>query len=230
MEAPFALRLALLLIGAYLLGSVPTAYIAARLTKGIDIRLYGSGNVGGSNVWEMVSHWALIPVAVVDVGKGAVVVIAAQWLSFGLTYQVAAGLAALAGHNWSVYLGFKGGRGVSTSLGILLVLLQRELAIFAGVGLIGVILGNMPLATLIGIALMPISSWVLGEPLPLTLGCLGMFLLVAAKRLAANRDTPVPAGDWKGVALNRLLFDRDIRDRGAWIRRFPKEGKKAEGK
>ncbi|MBI2907011.1 MAG: glycerol-3-phosphate acyltransferase [Chloroflexi bacterium] len=222
MEAYFALALAALLIGAYLVGSVPTAYIAARLTRGIDIRRYGSGNVGSANVWESVSRWAFIPVAAVDVGKGTVAVAAAQWLNFGLAYEVMAGVAAVAGHNWSVFLGFKGGRGVGASLGILLVLAQRELAIVVAVGVLGLILGNIPLAVIIGFCIVPVSAWALGQPLPVVLGCLGILGLVAIKRLVANGLPAAPA-DWKAVALNRLLFDRDIRDREAWVQRSPGE-------
>ncbi|MFH1486892.1 MAG: glycerol-3-phosphate acyltransferase, partial [Chloroflexota bacterium] len=108
MGVSFVIRLTALMVGAYLLGSVPTAYVAGRLTKGIDIREYGSGNVGVANVWQALSRWAVIPVTVVDVGKGASAVVAAQLPGFGLAYNMVAGLTAVVGHNWQAFLGFSG--------------------------------------------------------------------------------------------------------------------------
>jgi glycerol-3-phosphate acyltransferase PlsY len=99
-------------LAAYLLGSVPTAYLAGRLTKGIDIRDYGSGNVGGANALATIGLRAGILVALVDVGKGALAVGLARWLGETEAVAAAAAVAVTAGHNWSVFLGFTGGRGV----------------------------------------------------------------------------------------------------------------------
>ena len=96
------IKFASLLIAAYLLGSVPAAYLVAKWSRGIDIRKYGSGNVGASNIVRIVStRWA-IPVIIFDVGKGAVMVWAAQLLGLGIAQQVTVGLAAIIGHNWPV--------------------------------------------------------------------------------------------------------------------------------
>ncbi len=215
----------LVVIIAYLIGSIPSGVTIARKLAHVDIRQYGSGNVGLANVWQSVSRWALIPVLVVDVGKGAVAVMAAQWLDFSLAYQMLCGLAAIAGHNWSVFLGFKGGRGVGASFGVLLVLAPREALVFFGIGLLGVIFRNVPLGVIIAFSLVPLSAWGLGEPLPVILGCLGILALIVAKRLLAGGYATVPSGERQAVAINRLLFDRDIRDRRAWIKRSPGEGR-----
>ena len=112
----------LLLIGAYLLGSLPTAYLLARWLRGIDLREVGSGNVGGSNLRATVGLWATVSVGLFDVAKGALPICLAQQVGLGETTAIGAGLAAIAGHNWPPWLSFRGGRGMASTLGVLLVL------------------------------------------------------------------------------------------------------------
>ena len=101
----------LLAIAAYLLGSIPMAYLVARWTRGVDLRKFGSGNVGASNVLAATSkRWAL-PVALFDLGKGILAVMLARWAGLETSLQFAVGIAAVFGHNWPVFLGFRGGRG-----------------------------------------------------------------------------------------------------------------------
>lgn len=216
----------LLTIGAYLLGSVPTSYIAGRLLKGIDIRNYGSGTVSGSNVWHSVSRWAVVPVGIFDILKGFIPVYIV-W-TMGLTLfgdevlaQGIVGLAAMAGHSWSIFLGFSGGRGFATMMGALIILAPWELLVFVVIWLLGLaLLKNSPLWMIIGAAAMPLASLALpGEPLVLTWCLLGMLLLLVIKRLLADRA--VSPGDWKRVMIYRLLLDRDIPDRESWILRTP---------
>ena len=109
----------LVFAGAYLLGSIPTAYVFARWHSGIDIRRYGSGTVSGSMVWEHVSRWGVVAVGLFDVGKAA----AATWLGYqiSLPAAVAAGLLATIGHNWPLFLRFVGGRGLGCFLGICVI-------------------------------------------------------------------------------------------------------------
>ena len=108
----------LFILGGYLLGSIPTAYIVARLTRRIDLRRYGSGTVSGSMVYEHVSRWMVVPVGLFDIAKGAL----PTWLclnyGMGETIAVLSGLAAVAGHNWPIYLSFTGGRGVNPFYGL----------------------------------------------------------------------------------------------------------------
>ena len=111
--------LALLLLCSYLLGSIPVGLIIGRLVKRIDIRQYGSGNIGASNVWrELGRVWGTITF-VLDTGKGLAPVLLAHHLFPHLFWlPVAAGLCALLGHNFSLFLGFRGGKGVATTLGV----------------------------------------------------------------------------------------------------------------
>lgn len=215
----------LLTIGAYLLGAVPTSYIAGRLLKGIDIRDYGSGASSGSNVWHSVSRWAVVPVGIFDVLKGFIPVYIAWALGLTLLGEVVlaqgvVGLAAIAGHSWSIFLGFSGGRGFATMIGALIILAPWELLVFVVICLLGLaLLKNSPLWMILGAAAMPLASLGLGEPLVLTWCLLGMLLLLIIKRLLADRTAPI--GDWKRVMIYRLLLDRDTRDREAWIYRTP---------
>jgi len=214
-------QLTLLTIGAYLLGAIPTSYIAGRLLRGIDIRNYGSGAASGSNVWHSVSRWAVVPVGIFDVLKGAIPVSIAYYvLGFDIWAAGIVGLAAMAGHSWSIFLGFSGGRGFATMMGTLAILARWELLVFIVIWLLGLaILKNSPLWMVLGAAAMPLASWGLGKPPELIWCLLGMLLLLVIKRLLAER--PIPAGDWKQVMIYRLLLDRDTRDREAWIYRTP---------
>ncbi|MFC1929191.1 glycerol-3-phosphate acyltransferase, partial [Chloroflexota bacterium] len=113
----------LLILGAYLLGSVPTAYLIARWRRGIDIRQYGSGNVGAANVLATVSKRWSIPVTIFDIGKGALTVWVAKLLFPDIpAYQITAGIITIIGHSWPIFLRFKGGRGVFTTLGVITML------------------------------------------------------------------------------------------------------------
>lgn len=132
-----AWQAALLIVGAYLVGSIPTGYLAARLLKGMDLRYYGSGTPTGSMVYEHVARWAVVPVGLIDVGKAALPTWLALQLDLGMGVATAAGLVAVVGHNWPIFLGFIGGRGVSGFLGVLAVLFPLGTAWILGFLLIG---------------------------------------------------------------------------------------------
>ncbi|MAS26710.1 MAG: glycerol-3-phosphate acyltransferase, partial [Synechococcus sp. NAT40] len=106
-----------LLLG-YLLGSIPSGYLAGRWCKGLDLRELGSGSTGATNVLRQVGKGPALVVFVIDVGKGAAAVVLASAITQGHTFgdwvEVMAGLTALTGHIWPVWLGFKGGKAVAT--------------------------------------------------------------------------------------------------------------------
>ena len=224
-----AVAFILLLVGAYLVGSIPTAYIVARWRRGIDIRQYGSGNVGASNIVRLSARWLALVVIVVDLGKGMLMVWAAQAAGLALAQQVAVGLAAIIGHNWPVFLRFSGGRGILTTLGVAfsLPLVNGPLVPWAFIIALALAaalifgLRNLPLGTVISVAALPLVSWLVNEPLMLNLAYLAVFLLVVIRRLTAPK-TPLAASVSTGeLIVNRLLLDRDIRDKKAWIYRRP---------
>jgi len=155
------------IIIAYLIGSIPFAYIFTRLVSGKDIRRLGSGNAGGNNVFQEVGLLAAIPTALFDVGKGALAVAIAHWLLDVPLYEpelfvLLAAIAAIAGHMWSVYLRFRGGNGLSATIGALAVLMPRELLIVLGLLLVlKVITRNLVLSINISLFSVPLSAWFL---------------------------------------------------------------------
>ena len=118
----FYFNTAVILLASYLIGAFPSAYIAGKI-KGINISKTGSGNIGGINAFSSIGKIAGIVVALTDAGKGFLVAYLASRFSGGHPYIVLwAVVAAVIGHNWMIYIGFKGGKGVATFLGSLLYL------------------------------------------------------------------------------------------------------------
>ena len=156
------------LIG-YFLGSIPTAFIATRLASGKDIRQLGAGNVGGLNTFREVGIVPAVVVGIVDVGKGAAAVAIAYWLlDLEPLHVYLAGGAAVAGHNWMVWLKFSGGKGMGSAIGALAVLMPvYGYAIGLGI-LLAIILvplvtiRNVALAMGIGLIVLPFIAWLMG--------------------------------------------------------------------
>lgn len=124
----------LLLIGAYLFGSIPFSVIVGYLFAGVDVRKQGSGNAGATNVYRVAGLTAAIVAGLLDVLKGVLPVLAAKTLFPNEEWlQVACGLTAVLGHIFPIFAGFKGGKGVNTLLGMFLVLLPVEILICLGV-------------------------------------------------------------------------------------------------
>jgi len=120
---------------AYLLGSIPFAYIIGKLS-GLDVRQVGDRNVGTFNVFRHAGMGAGIATLVADVGKGALAIVVAKLLSVPELVVFGAGVAAVIGHNWPVFLHFRGGRGLAVVIGVLLALLPIEMLIAAAIGLV----------------------------------------------------------------------------------------------
>lgn len=223
-----AVEFGLLIVGAYLLGSVPTAYLVARWVRGIDIRQYGSGNVGAANVVTIVSKRWAIPVIIFDLVKGMVLVYVAQRTGLGTIEQAMVGIAAIIGHNWPVFLRFNGGRGGLTLFGVGIILApQIALPLFLIVVIFG-LFHQMALGTLVVLIVLPVCSWFLGQPLGITekplelaLGTLAILLVAVIRRLTVPRADIAASVSTGQLIFNRLIFDRDIRNREAWIHRIP---------
>jgi glycerol-3-phosphate acyltransferase PlsY len=127
------LGIASIIIG-FLLGSFPSAYIVTKLRKGADIReIDYTGNMGAGAVFRQVGRWEGAIVAVLDIGKGAAAVLAAQAMGVSLPWVLAASFAAVLGHSYPPYIGFRGGQGVATIIGIFLVLAPKAMACTLGV-------------------------------------------------------------------------------------------------
>jgi glycerol-3-phosphate acyltransferase PlsY len=127
-----------IMIIGYLLGSVPSAYIVTRLRKSTDIRQLGGGNVGAANVMREVGIWEGAIVLAADVGKGSAVILLSEALGASQPWLLMAGFSAVLGHCFPIYIGFRGGRGVATAIGVFLILSPIVTVITCGI--IGTIL------------------------------------------------------------------------------------------
>jgi glycerol-3-phosphate acyltransferase PlsY len=118
-----------IVIFSYVLGSLPTSYIMSRITVRHDIRRMGDENAGAANAYRELGAKVGILVGIIDAVKGSAVILIAQAVNMSQPIVLIAGLAAVVGHNWPIFLGFRGGRGVSTTLGILYVLVTIPMLI-----------------------------------------------------------------------------------------------------
>jgi glycerol-3-phosphate acyltransferase PlsY len=205
------------------------AFVVVKWRYGVDIRQYGSGQVGGSNVFRNFSKPLGIAVGLYDSGKGILMVWLAGLLgnalgadaSVEIAMKTAAGIATIIGHNWPVFLRFNAGRGLATSTGVALLLLPLGCPGMLFCALFTIIIGGSPLPLLLAVATLPLTSWALQEPLVLTLGLAVIFLLMVIRRLTAPRTARSKPVSTRELYINRLLFDRDIRDGDAWMSHKP---------
>jgi glycerol-3-phosphate acyltransferase PlsY len=190
---------------AYLAGAVPFSNVAARLLRGVDLRQVGAGTVSGTGLYRIAGFAPLAVAGSLDVAKGAVGPLLA-----GRDRPVLAALAggaAVVGHDWSPFLGFAGGRGISPALGALAVNAPAGVAVL-GLGLAG---GRLARRTSLGcflayLALVPVLARVHGRRG--ALAGAAVLVPIVAKRLAGN--APPPAGPERARVLwNRLVHDQD---------------------
>ena len=210
----FWLCLLLTVVVGYFLGSIPTGFLVAR-ARGIDIRKVGSGNMGATNVFRILGKGPGILVLLVDALKGAASVLAARyfWMPMADTspylqaIPIIAALSAVLGHNYTCWLGFKGGKGIATSAGVLaalvpvpfLVVLATWIAVFA-------ISRYVSLASIAAAAVLPVATALHREPVPVI--CLTLVLGLLAiwkhkpnlKRLIAGTENRVGNSKTKATA------------------------------
>ena len=154
---------ALALAASYFIGAIPNSYLAGKLLKGIDLRQHGSGNLGATNVWRTLGPKVAIPVGILDCAKGVAPVLLIAPLAYDARlFALACGIMAVVGHVFSVFVGFKGGKGVATASGVMLAL--TPLAVLATM-IIWLILvrttGFSSVASMVSAALLPLAAWLL---------------------------------------------------------------------
>ncbi|HEX9022606.1 MAG TPA: glycerol-3-phosphate 1-O-acyltransferase PlsY [Geobacteraceae bacterium] len=173
-----------IVIAAYLLGSVPTGLLLGK-AFGVDIRTTGSGNIGATNVYRTLGRKVGIITLVCDCLKGLIPVLAARWLALPDVWVAVAGLAAFFGHVYTVFLGFKGGKGVATALGVFLGI--SPLAVLIALAIFAVVLTKwryISLASISAAAAMPVII-AIADRRPLMVV---MTLLIAAQVILKHRD------------------------------------------
>ena len=194
----------------YLLGSIPTAYIASRITRGIDIRNVGSRNMGGANVMREIGAREGVLVGLIDIGKGAGAVLIAQALDVPELWVFGAGFAALVGHNFPVFARFRGGRGSATIIGIFLVLAPGAMLITLVVVAIPFFTTRkFPAAILIGVALaclgfilLPLFIWLLEGSLAMVRYALVIDVFMLIRNLTGIKQIVT-----KGI-IRDMIYDR----------------------
>ena len=172
----------ILFIISYLVGSIPNALWIGKVFKGLDVRNYGSGNVGATNA-SRVLGWKLgVLVLLLDVLKGAVFVYIAKLINLDDIYLVLVSLAPILGHSYSIYLKFKGGKAVATSLGVFAVLVPKVILVLLVIFLITVFLTQYVSVASITVALLlPIFTFILYNNTIYTIFSLIIGLLVVYK-------------------------------------------------
>jgi glycerol-3-phosphate acyltransferase PlsY len=166
--------LIMLIVASYLLGAIPWSYVLGRALRGIDLRQHGSGNLGFSNAFRILGPQIGVPVLILDVAKGFIpahcfprilsggaraIVVPDATLSLisSADFGLLCGLAAIIGHMFPVYIGFRGGKGVATSMGVYLALTPKALLLTAAIALPVLIASHfVALGSLTGAVLLPI--------------------------------------------------------------------------
>jgi len=179
---------------SYLVGGIPFSHIIARLRAGIDIREHGEGNVGARNVFHVVGAvWGTLA-ALLDTGKGLAVYLLARWLGVSELAMALCGVAAPLGHNFSPFLRFQGGKGVSVTMGFLFGYLPRST--LSGAALILLVLAvtrDVNKALVLGIPAVILSPFAFGAPWWKALYTLSLFLLLGLKKVI---DRPHEQAVW----------------------------------
>lgn len=203
------LAIAIAIIGAYLLGSIPSAYIAGRLRKGIDIREVGSRNMGAMNVFYKVGIVPGLLVLAVDIGKGAAAVALAHWLEVPLVVELIAGATAVLGHGFPVWLKFRGGRGGATLIGVLIFLMPWGLPIGLGIFSVLLVLTRFPtLSYSVALLCFPFIAWLIYHRGDYVTFASLMLLIPFVRYIPRIKEMRTKGGSWKHVALRRNLKDR----------------------
>ena len=205
----------IVLVIGYLLGSTPSAYIVTRLATGKDIRQMGGGNVGGFNVFREVGIWQAGVVGLLDIGKGAAAIAIAHWLlDLPLLFVMLAGVGAVMGHNWMMWLKLSGGKGMGPAIGALSVLFPvygywQGLVIFFGIViLVFMITRNVALSMGAALLSLPLIVWFGTNSGTATVFSIVLGLIILIKFFPTAQKAWVSA-----ETLKDWIFDRWQRNR-----------------
>ncbi|MFC2004020.1 glycerol-3-phosphate acyltransferase [Chloroflexota bacterium] len=201
----------------YLLGSIPTAYIATRIAIGKDIRQMGGGNVGGLNTFREVGAKPALAVGIIDLCKGAAAVAIAYWLlDVSPPFVMLAGLAAAIGHMWMVFLKFSGGKGMGATFGALAILMPVYgywygfLIFLAVIAIPFIITRNVALSMGTGILFLPLITWLITQSGLATVLTIILGILIGIKFL------PTAKAAWtRNENTREFIFDDGQQNKGS---------------
>jgi glycerol-3-phosphate acyltransferase PlsY len=198
------LNLTVIFIG-YLLGSIPSAYILGKRKRSVDIRDIGSRNMGAANTFREIGAREGVAVWAIDVAKGAIPILVAQALGLPQSWVLATGFAALLGHNFPVYIGFRGGKGAATTMGILLVLAPEAMAIaFALLAIPYYFFRRIFIAMCIVGPLLPALIWQFEHSLVLVVYSLVLIVVMGIRNIPNPKEIPALLAKVK----NKYITDR----------------------
>ena len=201
--AAYVLGFVVLLVLAYLCGSIPFGVVIGKLFYGVDVRQHGSGNVGTTNVFRVLGKRAGVAVLVCDMLKGYIPAVVAAWL-FGPWFAIFIAAAPVVGHMYSVFLKFKGGKGIATGAAVVLALVPLVFAVVFTVWIVLLLTTRyVSVASLTAATLVPVLAVVLQEPLPYQIAGVLVALVIwwahrgNLKRLRAGQEHRVRL-PWSG--------------------------------
>jgi glycerol-3-phosphate acyltransferase PlsY len=183
----------LIVVLGYLIGSIPTAHIGGRIFKKVDIRQVGDGNMGAANAFRQLGAKIGVAVGIIDAGKGVLAILIAQAANLSQVAVLLAGAAVVIGHNWPIFLRFRGGRGESTTIGVLLTTITQPMLILAAPTILALIIfRNVIIASAVLFVPLPFVCWGLGVPGMLIAYGIALPCLVGFTHFLRTRQTVTP--------------------------------------
>jgi len=197
------------IIVAYVIGSLPFAYLIGRWRKGVDIRQVGSRNMGAMNVTYSVGPFFGLLVLILDFAKGVLAVFLARWLADSQIVEMLAGAAAIAGHILPVFLKFKGGKGGATCIGVFFILMPWGIPVFYGIfGLLTLATRFMTLAYSIALVCFPFIAWLVYHSTEFIIYTSAILAILGIRYIPRAMQMRRESGSWRMVLLRRNLKDR----------------------
>ena len=199
------------IVCGYLLGSIPSAYIAAQLKRNVDIRDVGSGNMGAVNILYEVGPGAAVLVLLADIGKGiGAILIARYLLGVPLPFQLLTGLAVVIGHMLPVFLKFRGGKGGAASIGVLLFLMPRAVPFFFAVAVIALLITrNISFCYGVAFICLPFVAWLIYHSTPMIIFSMVLPALVGVRHIHTVKNMRLTTGgSWRKVIFRSSLKER----------------------
>lgn len=203
------LAIILALLAAYIIGSVPLAYLMGRWVKGFDIRQVGSRNMGTMNTFYEVGFWPGMLVLTVDIGKGALAVAVARLLETPQLVELAAGMVAVAGHVLPVWLKFKGGKGGATCIGVLAFLMPWGIPIYmAAFGILLWITRFPTLSYSVAFVTFGFVAWLIYDSMLFLAYTLALLLIPGLQYIMRVRQIGKRSSSFRDAVFRKSIKDR----------------------
>jgi len=200
---------AIAIVCSYLLGSLPFAYIISRLVKGVDIRQVGTRNMGAMNTFYRIGFGWGVLVLLLDMAKGALAIVVARWLGADVVIQYVAAGVSVIGHMFPVFLGFRGGKGGATVIGIMAILMTRAIPLCVGVFILALLLTRYPTFSYsLALLCTPFIAWLEYHDGTMAVFTVVLLLMVLVRYLPRVLEMRSAGGTWKRVFFRKGLKDR----------------------